>query len=209
MLINDTYFQGILNVPNIYEVNSLELTQLNYAIDKWGTLFIQEFLGYELFNEFSTHLTGGNLNATAPQKWKNLVNGIEYTLNNKTFKWRGLIYSEGISKISIIAYFVYYMKYQNSVNTSMGLVGVEPRNGININPFEHLTTIWNEFIYMYQGTTNTNAKRYIHQGVIFDDFYCGVNSSSYVSLLQFITDNKQDYLNINAPELAVKNRYGI
>ena len=207
-LIDKTYFNGILNIPNIYEVNSDELNNLNKNIDKYARLFMQEFLGVELFIDFDSHLTGGVLNNNAPQKWKDLVNGVVYTLNDKTFKWKGLIYTEGAINTSLIANFVYYFSYQNSINSSVGQVVVNPRNAENINPSEHLTRIWNEFIDMYQGGAVSNPKQYFHNGVLFLDYYHN-RESGFVSLLQFVTDKKDDYENINAPCLYYKNRFGL
>jgi hypothetical protein len=207
-LIDKTYFNGILNVPNIYEVNSDELINLNMNIDKYARLFMQEFLGAELFIDFDSHLTGGVLDNTAPQKWKDLVNGVTYTLNNKTFVWKGLIYTQGTTNVSLIANFVYYFAYQNSINTSVGQVLVNPRNATNINPSEHLTEVFNDFVDKYQGYSMPNANQYYHNGVLFLDYYNG-NNSGFVSLLQFVTDKKADYETINAPCLNYQNRFGI
>lgn len=207
-IIDKTYFNGILNIPNIYEVNSDELNNLNKNIDKYARLFMQEFLGVELFGDFDSHLTGGVLDVNAPQKWKNLINGVVYTINDKTFKWEGLIYTEGTINTSLLANFVYYYSYQNSINSSVGQVVVNPRNAENINPSEHLTNVWNEFIYMYQGGIVTSPKQYFHNGTLFVDYY-NDRQSGYVSLLQFVTDKKTDYENINAPCFEYKNRFGI
>ena len=207
-LIDKTYFNGILNVPNIYEVNSDELDNLNMNIDKYARLFMQEFLGVNLFLDFDSHLTGGVLNSNAPQKWKDLVNGVVYTLNGKTFKWKGLIYSEGAINISLLANFVYYYSYQNSVNSSIGQVVINPRNATNVNPSEHLSQVWNEFVSMYQQYSLPNAQQYYNNGVIFMDYFNG-NTSGFVSLLQFVTDKKSDYESIVAPCLNFKNRFGL
>jgi hypothetical protein len=207
-LIDKTYFNGILNIPNIYEVNSDELENLNKNIDKYARLFMQEFLGVELFIDFDSHLTGGVLNQNAPQKWKDLVNGVVYTLNDKTFKWKGLIYTEGAINTSLIANFVYYFSYQNSINSSVGQVVVNPRNAENVNPSEHLTRVWNEFIEMYQAGDVASPEQYFHNGVLFLDYYQN-RQSGFVSLLQFVTDKRADYESINAPCLNYKNRFGL
>jgi hypothetical protein len=207
-LIDKTYFNGILNIPNIYEVNSDELNNLNKNIDKYARLFMQEFLGVELFIDFDSHLTGGVLNNNAPQKWKDLVNGVVYTINDKTFKWKGLIYTEGAINTSLIANFVYYFSYQNSINSSIGQVVINPRNGENVNPSEHLTRVWNEFIEMYQDVPVSSPQQYFHNGVLFLDYYHN-RQSGFVSLLQYVTDKKADYESINAPCLNYKNRFGL
>jgi hypothetical protein len=207
-LIDKTYFNGILNVPNIYEVNSDELQNLNKNIDKYARLFMQEFLGVELFIEFDSHLTGGVLNSNAPQKWKDIVNGVVYTLNGKTFKWKGLIYSEGAINISLLANFVYYYSFQTCVNSSIGQVVINPRNATNVNPSEHLTQVWNEFVSMYQSYDTPNALQYYHNNTMFVDHY-NSNTSGFVSLLQFVTDKKSDYETIVAPCLNFKNRFGL
>ena len=208
-IIDKTYFNGILNVPNIYEVNSDELDNLNKNIDKYVRLLLKNFLNAELFIELNSHLTGGVLDANAPQKWKNLINGLVYTKNNKTYVWQGLIYSEGSINISLLAYFVYYYSYQNTINSSVGQVLVNPRNAENVNPSEHLTNVWNEFIRMYQGYNSPNPEQYYYNGVLFKDCLgCG-GDNSYVSLLQYVRDYKEDYPSINSLCFNYKNRFGI
>lgn len=207
-LIDKTYFREILNIPSINEVNNDISDTLNYNINKYVRLFMQEFLGVELFSDFDNHLIGGVLDDNAPQKWLNLINGVVYTINNKTFKWKGLIYKEGEMKISLLANLVYYYSFQNSINSSVGQVVVNPRNATNINPSEHLTRVWNEFIEMYQGNYNVNPIQYYHNEELFLDC-CNNRQSGFVSLLQFVRDKKDDYVGINAPCLNYINRFGL
>jgi hypothetical protein len=202
-IIDKTYFNVIINAPNIYEVNSDELNNLNKNIDKYARLFMQNFLGAELFLDFDSHLTGGVLDSNAPQKWKDLVNGATYTKDNKTYVWKGIKYTEGTINESLLAYFVYYYSYQNSINSSVGQVVVNPRNAENINPSEHLTNVWNIFIRNYQGSTSTNCLQFYNN---FDFFE---NNNTYVSLMQFVIDKKENYVNINGPMLNYKNRFGL
>jgi hypothetical protein len=164
---------------------------------------MQNFLGAELFLDFDSHLTGGVLDSNAPQKWKDLVNGATYTKDNKTYVWKGIKYTEGTINESLLAYFVYYYSYQNSINSSVGQVVVNPRNAENINPSEHLTNVWNIFIRNYQGSTSTNCLQFYNN---FDFFE---NNNTYVSLMQFVIDKKENYVNINGPMLNYKNRFGL
>jgi hypothetical protein len=193
-IINQTYFNGIINVPNVNEPTSDEADLLNTNIDKYVRLFLQEVLGFEKFEELDSYIIGGVLQPTAPQMWLDLVNGTTYTKNGKNFKWKGLKYDLGTSKVSILAYFVYFNQYQNSFNSQIGQVYVEPKNGINANPTEHLTQIFNEFVEMYQGNCNARYKGvYQVNDVLFVDYFGNHSNSGYVALTEFLLHNKEVY----------------
>ena len=205
-LIDSTYFNGKLNLPNKVEVNSQALAFLNQNIEKYVPFYLQELLGFEKFEDLDSHIVGGVLQNTAPQMWLDLVNGVTYTHNDKNYKWRGLMFENGMSKVSLLANFVYLNQYQNSINTSIGQVIVEPKNGANINPSEHLTDIWNEFLEMYQGCSDVNYKGiYNINGTMFVDYLRNQSNSGYVSLVQYLNHFKDVY-NVNPPILAFQNR---
>lgn len=86
MLIDRTYFIGDLNIPNTSDaaVGSL----LDWFIEKYEEKFLNDVLGYDLHKAFKA----GMLEVTIPQKWTDLIEGVEYTdLQSNTRFWKGLV----------------------------------------------------------------------------------------------------------------------
>lgn len=209
-LIDKTYFNGSINVPNSNEYDAAFDNELNLSIDRYARQFLQWSLGYSLFNELDSNITDGELDAGAPQKWEDLVNGVEYVKDGKTYFWKGLIYTEGLSKKSILAHYTYFNQYQESINSGVGQVVTAAKNAINVNPTQHLVTIYNEFVIMYQGENAywNCTPTYLSDWGIWE--YCQTaNNSNYVSLRQFLTDKAENYPDAAIPILGYKNSLGL
>lgn len=189
-LIDETYFTENLYMPNIKEVNSREAERLNKGIEKYVPLFLQQVLGFSNFEDFNSNIVDGVLENTAPQKWLDLVNGKTYSDS----KWVGLLDRNA----NLLANFVYYNLYQNTYNTTIGQVEVNPKNGLLVNPGEHLSNVWNNFVQAYQGCTNEYYPYYL------SDLY----KNDYISLVEFLDREKSTY-NIEVKFLEFKNRLGI
>jgi len=207
-LIDVSYFIKNLHVPNTEEPTSDAYNELEVSIDRYVRQFLQLTLGSELFFELNSYVIDGELNSSAPQIWLNLVNGCNYTNNGINYTWKGLIYEEGLFKGSILAYYVYCNHFQNTANSILGQVAIDPKNGVVINPTSHLVNIWNEFIEMYQGSCSSSTKTTYYDGVIFEDFFQN-KTNGYVSYLQFLRDNKTDYSNFKANVINFVNNFGI
>lgn len=207
-LIDKTYFIKNISVPNTEEHNSDASNELDMSIDRYARQFLQVTLGNVLFADLDSNVTDGELEITAPQKWLNLVNGCTYTKDGVDYVWQGLKYELGLYKVSILAHYTYVNHYQNSVNSTLGQVGIEPKNGVVVNPTEHLVSIWNEFVEMYQGVNCSNASITHYDNVLFVDYYQH-KEIGYVSYLQFLEDNKTDYEGFKARVINFKNSLGI
>ncbi len=175
-LIDKTNFQGKINIPNVNEYDGSANTsdELDISIYKYVPLFLQQTLGTVLFNELDPFIDGVNLDPLAPQKWKDLVDGVTYEDGKKV--WRGLRYTKGLYKESILAYFVYFNHYQESFSSGVGQVVDVAKNAMNVNPTQHLTEVYNTFVEMYQGTCSKPKASYIN-GTLFID-YLGTNAES-------------------------------
>ena len=207
-LIDKTYFIKNISVPNTEEPTSDESESLDMSIDRYVRQFLQFTLGNVLFTDLDSNVTDGVLIGSAPQKWLNLVNGCTYTKDGVDYVWQGLKYELGLYKVSLLAHYTYVNYYQNSVNSVLGQVGIEPKNGVVVNPTEHLVSVWNEFIEMYQGVNCSNGVITHYDNVLFVDYY-QAKESGYVSYLQFLEDNKTDYEGFKAGVINFKNSLGI
>ncbi len=217
-LIDETYFNLDINVPNTQEVNSGALIQLNQFIDTKARLLISRVLGYELFKDLNSYLVDGLLPDVpdlpdpdpVPAKWRNFVTGTEYQKNGKLVKWEGLIHTEGTVKQSLIAYFVFSEWLKNSVSqvNGVGEVTLVAKNTEGVNPTQRWVDVFNDFLDMYQGGSCTEPNIYFHYGVKITD-WLGGNNSGEISLIEFLIDNKTDYPDANLFRYDVKNQLGL
>lgn len=157
-LIDIKYFVGKLNIPNTGTGGPID-TQLKYFIQEHEIEFLRSALGIALCKAFITALgvadgdyTNVNDGVAADsidQKWKDLLNGKEYTdLSNRAQKWNGLIsISDGSrttlkSPIANYVYF-YFMRENVTPTTSVGVVQGVAENAQVISPKQKLCNAWN------------------------------------------------------------------
>lgn len=214
-LIDYTYFIKDLVVPN--STPSLDIPNndksLEMYIDKYARLLLQNALGTILFDELDSNIENGSLKSNADQKWKNLVNGKSYTYNDKTYKWKGVMFTEGAFKGSVLAYYTYYHWHLEQISqmSDMGEVKGNAVNATNVNSTYRSVKVWNEYIEMYQGGAIQDAYKFTCvNGVPFHDYYTQ-NVSDYVSLLTFLSHNKTDYPNalMKVEKEGYENTFGL
>ncbi len=85
MLIDRSYFIGGLNIPNSGDTSVGEL--IDWFIEKHEPEFLDCLLSYELYKA----LKAGLQVVTPEQRWIDLVQGVEYSYQSRTYKWRGLV----------------------------------------------------------------------------------------------------------------------
>ena len=210
-IITPDYFQKQYTIPNIDEMDSKNSTVLEICIDQYVRLLLQNALGYNLWKELDLNITDGVLNTGAPQKWLDLVNGKTYTKDGKTFTWKGLIYTEGIYKGSLLVPFVYYhfLKENVSLLTGTGEKVLDASNAIGVNSTQRMVMSWNDFVNQYQGQCfNYSVNRYYHDGVLVDDYFTG-NDSEQVNLIQYLEDNQANYIDAHKRLYKVQNQLGL
>ena len=208
-IIDDSYFTGKINVPNVTEYNGSTIEAIDDYINKYGRLFMRETLGNVLFKDLMLNLDNGELKTNASQKWVDLINGKEYTKNGETYTWQGIKGGCDLYKDSVLAYFVYLNYFEITYFTGFSLASTEAKNSTVINPSNHLVEIHNDFVSLYQGSCTYNPIEYFHSNeVIFRDYYHS-NDSGFVSYMQFLMDNETDYPNVPIRPLQFKNSLGI
>lgn len=214
MIIDTTYFQSPpLYIPNSvngvnYRTDSTMPTNvenLQAVIDRVEYDLLFNALGYaqytEIMNQFKPD---GTWKDDALQKWKDLVDGKE--------EWKGLRYTIGINKVSLIAYYVYYQFLAKSRQyfTTTGLVVSRGENSDRVNPTEELTEKWNEFLCMYQGGYNFRYLNYWNP-IFFEwnGYPVYEEKTDGVSFLKFLNDNTDIYDNSYFKMYEYKNSLGI
>lgn len=206
------YYQRQLTVPNASGLSANgEPDKLEILADGVPRMFLQNALGNVLFNELDSYVTNGVLDSGAPQKWLNLVNGVEYTKSNVLKTWKGLTYSEGAFKTSILAYVTYYHWLIDNVSntTNFGEVVGKSKGAENVDSTQKVVEIWNELVKMNQSYYNyQHANISYVNGVKFTDWFIN-STSNYVSLVTFLQDNELDYPDSTCKLYEIKNQFGI
>jgi hypothetical protein len=209
-LIDGTYFIREYNVPNSAELQGNSSNNLEQYIDERCRLLLQMALGSELFTDLDDNITNGELDDDAPQKWKDLVNGVTYTKDGKDYVWKGLLQTEGTFKNSLLTPYVYYYWLKGNISSVLGVgeVITNGKNATNINSTQRLIETWNNFVVQYQGNCTYKSNVFIHNGVIIYDYYQN-GQSNYVNFLQFIKDNETEYPDAPLEMFEFKNQIGL
>jgi hypothetical protein len=153
MIINAQYFQtkelyipNSVAQPSIGSVLPSATAQLNEEIESIEQSLLLDILGYEQLQELMAQFEeNGDWVEDPNPKWVDLVDGVD--------DWKGLRYTIGTKKISLIAYYVFFyylgMDFQTYSTTGMQIPRAE--NSLYNNPSVKQTTVWNKFIRMYIG----------------------------------------------------------
>lgn len=211
-IIDESYFIKELTIPNTVEIDvSGNSTPFEAWIDRSVRLCLQNALGSVLFADFDSNVTSGVIDGGAPAKWLELVNGKTYTNSGKSYTWKGLIFTEGTFKGSLLAQFTYaeWLKFELSRMTGMGEVTGNAVNAMNVNSTYRYVNVWNEFVKMYQGSNSTRAYTLSYKrGIPFYD-YCNGDNDGFVSLIEFLRHNETDYPDANLKLYDYQNTLGI
>lgn len=210
-IIDDTYFTGKINVPNLKEYNGSDVNAIEEYIQKYGRLFLRETLGNVLYKDLMENLNSedGALLPNAAEKWVKLIDGTEYVKDGVTYTWLGIKGGSDLYKESVLSYFIYLNYFEITYFTGFSLAVTEAKNSTVINPSNHLVEIWNDFVGLYQGSCSYNPGIYFNSNeVIFKDYYHS-NDSGFVSYMQFLLDNDIDYPKVSIKALQFKNSLGI
>ena len=224
-IIDYTFFQRELEVPNVDEINSKSLTTLNQFIDEKCSLFMLNALGPFAFNQLKSLLVNGLLpEAISPnaelQKYWRLVNGATYDKDGVTLIWDGLRVVKGSYKTSVLAYYTYYYWLENEVSymSGVGEAKGNPKGAIMVNSIRRLTETWNDMVALNQGSRSGELPIHSDYGQ-WDSFtwhgwyyHMGLNGlqqNSNVSLLEYLTDHPLEFTNEYPRTYAIINQLGI
>jgi hypothetical protein len=153
MIINAQYFQtkelyipNSVAQPSIGSVLPSATAQLNEEIESIEQSLLLDILGYEQLQELMAQFEeNGDWVEDPNPKWVDLVDGVD--------DWKGLRYTIGTKKISLIAYYVffYYLGTDFQTYSTTGMQIPRAENSLYNNPSVKQTTVWNKFIRMYIG----------------------------------------------------------
>lgn len=194
MIINAQYFQtkelyipNSVAQPSIGSVSPSATAQLNEEIDSIEQSLLLDILGYEQLQELNAQFEDGEWIEDPIEKWVWLVDGKD--------DWKGLRYSIGTKKISLIAYYVffYYLGTDFQTYSTTGMQIPRAENSLYNDPTVKQTTVWNKFIEMYIGDKRFGLPRVENNWN--GDFinFSGKIIGNQVSLYDFLMKNRDIY----------------
>lgn len=200
-LISVSDFQREYSVPNTTETYSDSGNSLNLFIEDKVRLFLQYVLGADLYTDLDSNIENGVLKPDADQRWKDFINGKD--------NYRGLIYENGLFKASCLIPLVYSDWLESNITTVSGVgeVNIKAVNAVSVVSTKRLIDSWNTFVNMYQGSFGNRPFKGIVKGVPFCDYYG--SKGSFVSVRQFLQDNKETYPDAPIPLFEHKNSLGL
>lgn len=195
MLISRSQYQNGLLIANSQDTapNSNLLgngVKLDSFREKYEREILIMTLGYDLYKELQSNLeivtgqTEQSVKASADQKWKELVNGVELTIDGYTEKFEGLK-----SDNSFIADYVYYKFMEDDLknHSGVGFTQSNPNGGTKTNPTQKLVSVWNDMV----------------EKIIFYD------KPYMLSLYYFLDYKNVDYPKWLGSNFDYKNQYGL
>lgn len=224
MLIDGTFFERSILIPNVNEPEPNNRTEnvLDELIDICEDEVLSYAFGIPMWNDFKTLYLADP--ETIPQIYKDILEGKEYTKDEKTFYWKGLINSE--LKKSLLADYVYYRYSTDNVtqSTEFGQVATDVKIGNKASSTPKITKAWNDFLFELQGENIFGVSGYTYEGnpyrIISNrlgngfgiSYYNGNTNNGIVSLMKFLSDNKDSYPLLKQGDsfgLEMKNSFGI
>jgi len=203
MITDSTYYKGDIHIPNVVNaapsVNDISNdSELQFFISEYEREVLIKLLGYNLYKEFSEQFdvdANGKwtIKPAADQKWKDLLNGTEYTIDTVTYNFRGLIFSEGLGtsliQRSLLSYYVYFNFLSNDVDhyASIGVQAETAKNADRVSAIPKAVNAWSKFFQLAVGNYNTPYYVTNASGMTGIDWF-GCDNSGERSLYEYLND---------------------
>lgn len=149
-LISISDFKGSVRLPNVSA--PINATIYSDLIDTYQKKALIDIFGYDFYLKMETAIGEGPIEEEEPivvdQKWIDLVDGADMTINDKKYRYNGL-------KEILTHYIFYYwvVEYFPSINSN-SITTPFAENSTVTDPNFHITIIWNRMInIIYEGNS--------------------------------------------------------
>lgn len=220
MIINNTYFnKGVVHIPNgemttrNRNQSESQTSTLDDAITTHERVLLINALNPTLWDEIESSYLSGVLQANAPQWVQDLVNGLTYTFEDKSYVWNGL----ASSRSPLVNYiFCKYLSDDLYTYLVRGVSKLMTNASKNVDATDLYVSQWNEFIKDYQGDAyyyDSRPKVYHNQSGMLLDYYHADSRTPFVPMLTFINHYSQlndgTYTDVNCKLYENENKFGI
>ena len=175
MIINSTIFSGDLNIPNRTNANIQALIDL--TISEREPELLKELFGYGMYKDFIAGLT------TLTQRWVDLRDGKEYTVNGKLYEF------VGIKKMIANYVWYYFMQAATTNTTGAGQVLPTTENGQVVGSLSKMVDSWNRMSNYVESMVhflNNNEATYPEWQVVntyyWDEWYNRLRFASKINV---------------------------
>ena len=224
-LIDNTYFQHWNLIPNTNEPdpNNRSSDDLKLIIEEVEKEVLSYAFGFKMWKDFKTYILDVGFDSNAPQNYKDIVFGKEYTKiidsDTKDCFWRGLL--EENPKASLLADIVYYKSKIHNITqtTQFGESKIDTKVGNKASITPKSTKAYNSFVSKFNGGIKSFPNGFTMEGNPYwlynggVDYYGVYDTFGEVSLMRFLLDNKDDYPLLNTEikrfGTPIKNEFGL
>ena len=231
MLVDNTYFEGKLFIPNTSEpeINNRTENVLQEFIDGTENDVLSYCFGIEMWEDFKEKYINQSEENPLPENYRKLIEGATYEYFNEgattKFFWRGIL--EKDLKRSFLANLVYYnfKINQNSQSSEFGEVSTESKVGSKSSITPKTADAYNSFLEKCFGGFRGFADGFTMEenpywiiptrlGNGFGVDYYGIHrDKKNVSMMQYLFDNKDDFplldMNYRRYGNERKNQFGV
>ena len=182
-------------------------TSTQYFIDTYERSVLIGFLGVSLHDELVSVFD--NLEEPENVKWFNLINGVNYTVDNVEYRFDGL---RGYNKQSLLSAFVFckYLENDNSYYSTSGVIKLKSEKQSSFDPTPKYIAAYNDFISMYQNDYTVNNYPIISNCGSFVDYYGDKDKKNLlVTLETYLEDHKEDFEGYNFKKYEPLNSFGV
>ena len=140
-LIDISFFFGNLSIAQ--KSDSAVSSSVLWFIEELEPKLLTDLLGYEFKKLYDAGITADT------QKYKDIRDGKEYQNRSGILtKWRGLKFTDGSAKKSLIANYVYwhYLENEATITTGTGEKIADNQNAINATAAQKMVRAWNEMV---------------------------------------------------------------
>lgn len=167
MIISDSYFLNNpeLEIANLQDIgpNSNLLgskAELDKLIKIYESDILTKCLGYSLYALLEAERDeneSNGLKVTAAEKWNELLNGKEYTLDDKPIKWPGIVFLDVDIPRSFIAEYVFhhFLKKNRKSRSSVGMVREKAKGAVIVDDSQEYVDSYNRFYDLAVGNSKS------------------------------------------------------
>lgn len=176
-IVSKSAFENELYVAGKEDAFSSTCIRLCDMIERYEPEYLSKVLGYGFYKEVLAALGDGS---NVEQKYKDLVDGVDYTVSGVLYQWRGLRHYTA----SYIYY--WYMRMNFTDTTLVGEVSQKGENSIGVSVSDKMVKAYNDSSWG-RGEFWYNWWFYCCRGVNYQD-YAGQRK-----LYHYLTNNTESF----------------
>lgn len=187
-LIDATYFNDEISLP------ANKYSDLDSFIERFGRELLIKLFGYTLYKLIDAYDPDNKTDTE--QRIRDIIEGKEFTENDRTYKWNGLVNTE---KVSVIAYYVYvhYLRQKETQTTTTGESKNKKVNSVSASPAYKMSNAWSCMNIL------------IGPYCLYSDYYPGGMTDYYNSLFYFMSKNYDIYPEWEWSEMGSVNSFDL